>query len=111
MIEGFRIEVTADELGRHLDERITHHHERAADYERRAKELEALTGSPLDDDDEGMMRCWGIDDQMERKATRHRDREALLVYLRNHLVAGEVYRLTEADLRSLELFPVELKAL
>lgn len=111
MIEGFRIEVTADELARHLDERIRHHHDRAADFERRAKELEVIGHSGLDDDDEGLVGCWGLNDQLERKTARHRDRETVLVYLRNHLVAGEVYRLSEGDLRSLELFPVELRAL
>ena len=112
MIDGFRIEVPADELARHLDERIRHHHERATDLERRAKELEALAGKVEDDDDEeSMFGCWPGAHELDRKTTRHREREALLIFLRNHLATGEIYRLAEHDLRSLELFPAELRAL
>ena len=112
MIEGLRIELTADELARHLDERIRHHHDRATDFERRAKELDALSASPADDDEDGFVGGWTcLGSELERKTGRHRDREMLLVFFRNHLVAGEVYRLSETDLRSLELLPVEMRAL
>lgn len=111
MIEGFGIELTADELARHLDERIRHHHDRAIDFERRAKELETLNAS-ADDDEDGLVGGWPcLGSELERKTARHRDRETLLVFFRNHLVAGEVYRLSEADLRSLELLPIEMRAL
>jgi hypothetical protein len=35
----------------------------------------------------------------------HAERLALLTFLRDHLVAGEVYRLDEEDLKFAELLP------
>lgn len=113
MIDGIRIDVTAEELVRHLDERIRHHHDRAAECDRKATRvgnLESLS-SAEDDDDEPMMACWpGFVHELERRAARHRNREALLVFLRNHVVAQEIYRLSERDLKSVELLPIEEEA-
>ena len=107
MIEGLRIDVTAEELVGHLDVRIRHHHERAAECEGKAKRVEAL-GSEPEDEDTHLMGCWpGFSHQLERRAARHRDREALLVFFRNHVIGHEIYRLSEGDLRSLELLPIE----
>ena len=39
MIDGFKIDVTADELVAHLDRRINHHHERAQECETRLQRL------------------------------------------------------------------------
>jgi hypothetical protein len=106
VIEGLKIDMTADELVRHLDERIRQHHERATECETRARRVEMLA-SESDDDEEGHSFCWpGVTDDMQRRATRHRDREAVLVFFRNHVIAHEIYRLDETDLRSLELLPL-----
>lgn len=107
MIEGLRIDVTAEELVRHLDERIRHHHSRAAECESKAKRVEALDSKP-DDEDGHFMACWpSYAHELERRAARHRDREALLAFLRDHVIGHEIYRLTEGDLKSLELLPIE----
>ena len=109
MIDGIRIDLTADELTRHLDERIRHHHERAADCDRRAQRVADIQ-SPTenDEDEEPMIACWpSMVHDMERRAAKHRSREALLVFLRNHVVANEIYRLSELDLKSVELLPVD----
>ena len=42
MIEGFRIDVTAEEMGRHLDERIEYHRGRAQDCELKVQKLKAV---------------------------------------------------------------------
>ena len=42
---------------------------------------------------------------LERKHQQHTERVALLSFIRDHLVAGEVYRLREEDLRFAELLP------
>ena len=42
---------------------------------------------------------------LERKHQEHPARVALLTFLRDHLVAGEMYRLGEEDLRFGELLP------
>ena len=107
MIDGLRIDVTAEELVRHLDERIRYHHGRAAQCEDKAKRVEAL-GSEPEDEDMPLTACWpGFSHELEGKAARHRDREALLVFFRNHVIAHEIYRLSEKDLKSLELLPIE----
>lgn len=111
MVEGLRIDVTSEELIRHLDERVRHHHDRASECDAKVKRVEALHAEP--DDEEGpFTACWpGYTHELERRATRHRDREALLMFFRNHVIAHEIYRLTEADLKSLELLPIELGAI
>ena len=38
---------------------------------------------------------------------RHRRRELFLIFARDHVVASEIYRLTEKDLRALEWMPME----
>ena len=112
MIDGIRIDLTADELVRHLDERIRHHHDRATELERKAQRVADLETPETDlEDEEPMMACWpGVVHDMERRAARHRSREALLVFLRNHVVASEIYRLSERDLRSVELLPIDENA-
>ena len=65
----------------------------------------------VDDDDEAMMACWpGFVHELERRAARHRNREALLAFFRNHVIVHEIYRLSERDLKSIELLPVEEEA-
>src|SRR5262245_26581532 len=111
MIDGIRIDLTAEELIRHLDERIQHHHDRAAEFDRKAKRVADIQSPESDDDEEPTIACWPtmVHDQ-ERRAARHRSRETLLVFLRNHVVANEIYRLSERDLKSLELLPVDWTA-
>ena len=110
MIDGLRIDVTSEELIRHLDERVRHHHERASECLARVKRAEALHAEPDDEDEPFAGRWLGYAHELERRAARHRDREALLMFLRDHVIAQEIYRLTEADLQSLELLPMELGA-
>ena len=108
MIDGLRIDLTADELIQHLDERIRHHHDRAADCESRVKQAEALVSASEDDEEDGNVACWpGFTHDLQRRAARHKHRETLLVFFRNHVIGHEIYRLSEADLRSLELLPIE----
>jgi hypothetical protein len=111
LIDGLRIDLTAEELVRHLDERIRHHHERAAECDRKAQRVENLESPSDDDEDEQMIACWpGFVHELERRAARHRNRETLLVFLRNHIVGHEIYRLSERDLKSVELLPADEEA-
>jgi hypothetical protein len=106
VIEGFRIDVTAEEVVRHLDERIRHHSERARDFEARARQ--AGSDSRVDDEDEPLALCWpGFVHDLERRAARHRRREVFLIFARDHVVSQDIYRLTEKDLRALEWMPME----
>lgn len=107
MIDGFRIDITADELVSHLERRITHHHDRAQECESKLHRLRALEDAA--DEEEDVFEMCGASriDGLERLVAKHRSREAFLMFARNHVVASEIYRLSEDDLRLLEWLPVE----
>jgi len=107
MIDGFKIDITADELVAHLDSRITHHHGRAQECETKLQRLRALESTSDDEEDVFDMCGASKIDGLERLATKHRNREIFLAFARNHVVANEIYRLSEDDLRLLEWLPVE----
>ena len=109
MIDGFRVEVTADEIVRHLEQRIRHHRDLADECVAKAKRLEALEPPEDEDDEDGQLSpCWpGYHDELQRRAARHRSRETLLTFFRDRIVANEIYLLTERDLRSLEWLPAD----
>lgn len=46
-------------------------------------------------------------DGLERLTARHRNREVFLMFARNHVVANEIYRLSEDDLSLLEWLPLQ----
>lgn len=107
MIDGFRIDVTAEELVVHLDGRIRHHRERTEECESKLRQLQALEPAPHEEEDVcgacAASRLHG----MERMTARHRSREIFLMFARNHIVGQEIYRLSEENLRLLEWLPTE----
>jgi hypothetical protein len=107
VIDGFRIEVTADELQQHLSERIQHHLDRAAECEKERIRLEAAGQRPGEgDDEEPVAVCWpGYLMELEQRAERHKTRRQRLAFLRDHIISREIYRLDESDLRLLEFWP------
>jgi hypothetical protein len=112
VIDGFRIEMTADELAQHLNARIEHHRRAAADCEAKRDRLEAVAPPDAEPDDEApMFACWpGYAMELERRGDRHKQSEAALAFLRDHVVAREIYRLGERDLKLLELWPRRVEA-
>jgi hypothetical protein len=108
MIDGFRVDVTAEELVTHIDARIAYHRERIAECESKLRRLEALDSAPGEDEEEMFEMCASSRlHGLERLVARHRNREAFLVFAHEHVAAREIYRLTEDDLRLLEWLPVE----
>ena len=106
MIEGLKVDVTADELIRVLEERIDSHREIAEDCEQRRARLEAITTPDPEDTEQQLAAAWpGYLENLERRAERHRDRAYALAFLRDHVIAHEVYRLGEDDLEILHLWP------
>jgi hypothetical protein len=107
MVDGFRIDITADELIAHLDRRVTYHHDRAHECETKLHRLQALEHAA--DEEEDVFEMCGASriDGLERLVAKHRNREVFLMFARNHVVANEIYRLSEDDLRLLEWLPVE----
>jgi hypothetical protein len=108
MIEGFKVDVTAEELAAHLDGRIHHHHTREADCAAKLQHLEAIDSQPAEAEEELFDMCASSRVHgLERMLARHRNRGAFLTFAREHLVAREIYRLSEDDLRLLEWLPAE----
>jgi hypothetical protein len=107
VVDGFRIEMTADELMQHLDTRIQHHRSAATDCDAKRIRFEAVGSLPDEEESEApFLGCWpGYGTELERRAESHRRKEATLTFLRDHVIAREVYRLGEHDLRLLELWP------
>ena len=107
MIDGFRLDVTTEELVAHLDRRVAYHRGLTEECTSRLRQLEALEEGAFDDDDHfdtcNSSRIQGV----ERRMARHRNREAFLQFARMHVVATEVYRLSENDLRLLEWLPAD----
>jgi hypothetical protein len=108
MIDGFRVDVTAEELAAHLDERIHHHQARAEECAATVRRLEALDAEPAEADEEMFDMCASSRvNGLERMLARHRNRGAFLAFAREHIVTREIYRLSEDDLRLLEWLPAE----
>ena len=117
MIEGFKIDVTAEEIVRHLEGRIVYHSHRAAKCAHRATRLRSVdppvAATDVDDDEEedeeeGEFGPWwpGLAEELQRRAERHRMRERQFAFLRDRIATNEIYRLAMKDLRSLEWLPL-----
>jgi len=98
MIDGLRLDISADELVKLLEERINEHTENARVDDQNAQRLGAMRRA--DDPDE-----WDDDQgsRLKNRAQIERDRADALTFMRNHVIRGETYRLTEGDLRTLEI--------
>jgi hypothetical protein len=107
VIDGFRIELTADELVQHLDARIAHHRAAASECETKRIRFEAVGSLAEDEESEvPFFGAWpGYGAELERRVDGHKRKEATLRFLRNHVIAREIYRLSEDDLRLLEFWP------
>lgn len=96
MIDGLKLTMTGEELCKLLDVRIHEHAERA---ERWTRESERSV------DDQTEERPLLPEHMCENEAERHQWRGEVLEFVREHLEAGEVYRLGAADLEFGELLP------
>jgi hypothetical protein len=105
VIDGFKIELTADELVRHLEKQIQEHHDRAAECDTKRIRFEAGAQICEDENEVQLARCWiGYGDDLERRAARHKRHEAALTFVRDRILLHEIYRLGIADLRELGLW-------
>ncbi len=102
MIEGLRLDVTADEIVKLIDRRITEHTENAETDEADAKKFDVTARTDEDDEYADEM---SVGARLRRRAQRERERADALGFMRSHVVRGETYRLTNDDLRTLEILP------
>jgi hypothetical protein len=107
VIEGLKFDVSAEELSRRLGEAIASHESRVSGCERRLRRLEDIQRR-TDLDPVGLGFDGGYPSlraALDRRRAHHRDRALVLTFLRDHLVAGEVYRLNPDELRLAEVIP------
>jgi hypothetical protein len=110
VIEGLKLDVSAEELAQRLSRLSAWHESRASGCDARLQRLAEINGELQNIDiyldglgwDGGYV---GLHAALERKRTHHRERASALEFLRDHLVAGEVYRLDVKDLRFAGLVP------
>jgi hypothetical protein len=99
--------VKAEELIERLDDRIGHHRARAAGYEAQLATLGEAFAIAEDEDSEfdAFRSPERPQVRLERRRIEHVGRADLLAFIRAHIVVGEVYRLDEGDLRTIEILP------
>jgi hypothetical protein len=102
MIDGLRLDVSADEIVKLLEQRISEHRENAEADEDNAKKLDALK-RPDDLEDEIWVEDSTATSRLRRRAQRGRNRIEALKFMRDHVIRGETYRLTNEDLQTLEI--------
>ena len=96
MIEGIRIELDSHELRQTLEKRAAHHKERATWYEEQVAALYA--GGAMSPN-----RSMDPVSSLRQRGKEHVHRAALLTFVAQHVIPGEVYRLTQAELSRFEL--------
>jgi hypothetical protein len=90
MIEGLKVELTADELTRLLADRIDHHRDVASDCDARRMRLQGTTASDPDDTEQQLAAAWPhYLEHLERRAERHRARADALQFLCDHLTSPQ----------------------
>jgi hypothetical protein len=99
MIEGLKIDVTSGELDGHLRERSAYHGDKARGY---GSQVENLRGLQAGDTSQNYSN--EPTHNLAQSADAHRKRAAFFLFLADHLVPNETYRLTERDLEQLELY-------
>lgn len=99
MINGLQVELSSDELRKHLDDRVGFHTKKAFWYEDQIGSLsEGLKENPnMSNDPVSSLR---------RSLNEHQQKAAFFSVLRDHIIPDEVYRLTEHDLGRLEFIAV-----
>jgi hypothetical protein len=99
VIEGLKIDVSSEELAGHLRERHEFHAAKARSYGEQLKGLHALKADePEANFSNDPSRSLG------QSADQHRKKSAFFLFLAEHLVPDETYRLQERDLEQLELY-------
>ena len=110
MIEGLKLDVSAAELTQRFSGAIAWHRSRASGCAVRLRRLGEIEDEVQHIDADLDALGWdggygGLREALERKRTYHLERASVLEFLRDHLVAGEVYRLDMEDLRWAGLIP------
>jgi hypothetical protein len=110
MIEGLKLDVSAAELTERFSGLIAWHRSRAGGCAVRLRRLGEIQSEVRNIDADLDALGWDggcnrLTEALERKRTHHLECASVLEFLRDHLAAGEVYRLDAEDLRWAGLIP------
>lgn len=97
MIEGLKFLMSADELREHLVNRVLYHKTRQEFYEQKAGELQAGAAQGMGYSSGDPIR------NLQDKAREHRGKIDLFKFMHDHVVPGESYQLSDADLMRIEI--------
>lgn len=94
MIDGFKIDVTSDELVGHLRERSEYHGTRARAYGEQSSQVTAFQV-----EDGGVVSYSNNPaSSLAQSSEGHRKKSAYYLFLADHVVPNEMYRLSDRDL-------------
>jgi hypothetical protein len=96
MIHGLKLTLSGEELRMRLEQGVQRHEREASRWTR-----ETLRGEEDATEDAPLL----PEEMCEHEAERHTWRAAVLGFIRDHIDAGETYRLGAADLEYAELLP------
>ena len=111
MIQGIAIDVKGAELVERIRARAEHHETRATACDAHLRRLRAPGPTPADDLAKELESAGPgakepfTEETLERKIRQHRERAQALLFLGQHIMPDEVYRVTETDLRAADLLP------
>lgn len=96
MIEGLLFDIEFEEMLEHLRVKALHHEERRLFYEESAERLEEGKVEGMDYSGGDPIKA------LRDKGQIHQNRSELFMFMADHLIEGETYRLSESDLMTLE---------
>src|SRR5262245_44456743 len=108
--------MTAQQLATYLRRRADHHRDAAAECDLRREQASWSASSAGSADPVcRVVATWpgwhrrpgshGSTDELDQHAAEHRRRQAALLFLGEHVIANEIYRLDRSDLQFLEMVP------
>lgn len=101
MIEGLKVDVKSDELVKILTERMQHHADRSAAYEKKSQELKATLSGLEEELSVGKVSNRSAADTLDNKAGEHKNKYVYYKFMLDHVIQNDVYRLGQDDLERL----------
>jgi hypothetical protein len=105
IVHGIKLTVSGRELGVRLTDRIRWHRERGDALVTQMKRLEDVERDAGDDLANVLGRYDSPRVALDKKLREHQERASFLAFVRDHIVAEQIYKLDSTDLRMTEILP------
>lgn len=102
MINGIQIQISGEELKKHISERADFHKQKSEWYQTQVKEFEKAQEN-LPSELQYQNTSNSPVKPMEDKVKDHQQRSTFFAFMADHLVVSEVYQLSQSDLTTLEI--------